>query len=120
MDPSIKNKMMRWMELDDAIETRKAKLKVYTDEKKKLEDDLLDYVESNDMQGARVNTSDGFINFVETTSFQGVTLKTLKDALTKFFSQSPVPPVSADTLYEFVLTNRESKTKLNMKRTITG
>ena len=42
-------KISKWVDLDNAVEKRKAKLKFYTDEKKKLEDDILDYVEDKEM-----------------------------------------------------------------------
>ena len=78
-------KITKWVELDNAVEKRKAKLKTYTDEKKKLEDDILDYIEDMSMSNLQINISDGYIKFIENKGFQGVTLKSLKDWLKKFF-----------------------------------
>jgi hypothetical protein len=111
-------KITQWVELDNAIEKRKSKLKVYADEKKKLEDDILDYIEDVDMKNLQINISDGFIKFIENKGFQGLSLKSLKDLLQNFFKTNP-SNINADTIYDYIVQNREIKTKLMMKRHIT-
>jgi len=116
-------KITKWVELDNAVEKRKAKLKTYTDEKKKLEDDILDYIEDMSMSNLQINISDGYIKFIENKGFQGVTLKSLKDWLKKFFEEKSNDAnvvTNADTIYDYILKNREIKSKLTMKRHITS
>ena len=113
-------KISKWVDLDNAVEKRKAKLKFYTDEKKKLEDDILDYVEDKEMTNLQINISDGYIKFFENKGFQGLSLKTLKELLKKYFETSNVSQsVTADNIYNFIIKNREVKTKLSIKRHIT-
>jgi len=113
-------KISKWVDLDNAVEKRKAKLKFYTDEKKKLEDDILDYVEDKEMTNLQINISDGYIKFFENKGFQGLSLKTLKELLKKYFETSNVSQsVTADHIYNFIIKNREVKTKLSIKRHIT-
>jgi hypothetical protein len=126
MSRSISNeytqKLKRWVELDNVIEIKKTKLKQYTDEKKKLEDDILDYIEDKDMQNVQINLGDGYIKFAETKGFQGISLKHLKESLGRFFIQHQSDPskVTPDNVYEYIIGNREVKTKLGMKRHVTS
>lgn len=126
---TYKQKIKRWVELDNSIEMKKTNLKSYTDEKKALEDDILEYVEENDMQNVQITMDDGFLKFFESKGFQGISLKNLKDNLHRFFKErcdavnstaSSSTPVSADEIYNYLVDKREVKTKLAIKRHITS
>jgi lipopolysaccharide export LptBFGC system permease protein LptF len=120
MDEAYITKITRWVELDNKMEIRKLKMKDYTEEKKKLEDEILKYIEDNGKQNLQINTSDGFIKFVETKSTSYITLKFLKDTLQSFFSTSKPEDYNAENAYNHILNNRETKNKLSMKRQITS
>lgn len=115
------NKIKRWVELDNAVEVRKAKIKVMTDEKKKLEEAILEYVEDNDMKNVQFNLADGNIKFIESKTQQGFTLKTLKEGLDQFFQKhKDQSQITAKAIFEFLSKNRPSKDKLTIKRQITA
>lgn len=119
MDPATIKKVQRWVELDNKIELKKMKMKEYTDEKRELEEEILEYVQCNDKKNLQINTSDGHIQFSEQKTTQMLTFKYLKDALSSFFAGAPATPVDAGSLYDFISSNREVKQKLVMKRQIT-
>lgn len=119
MDSSVVKKVQRWVELDNKIEVKKIKMKEYQDEKKELEDAIVDYIDSYEKKNLQINTSDGYINFVDNKQMQMPTLKFLRESLNAFFESQPTE-VTAATIMDFVLKNREVKTKLVMRRHITG
>jgi hypothetical protein len=118
MDKSYVQKIKQWVELDNMIEARKAKMKVHVDEKKELEDDILGYIDQQNLQNVQINIPDGNIKFTETTTTTGITLKSIKEGLNVFFEQSQInnTPITADAIYAFLLNSRQSKKKLLMKR----
>jgi Family of unknown function (DUF5760) len=120
IDTEYTKKITRWVELDNIAEARKAKLKVCLDEKKLLEESILEYVEERDMQNVQINLPDGSIKFTESKGYQGVSLKALKDNITRYFRETPAENVAADDIYNFIVKHREVKTKLSMKRQITS
>jgi hypothetical protein len=118
MDKSYVQKIKQWVELDNMIEARKAKMKVHVDEKKELEDDILGHIEQQNLQNVQINIPDGNIKFIESTTTTGITLKSIKEGLNVFFEQSQTnnTPITADAIYAFLLNSRQSKKKLLMKR----
>ena len=119
MDSVVVKKVQRWVELDNKIEVKKIKMKEYQDEKKDLEDAIVDYIDSYDKKNLQINTSDGYINFTDNKQTQMLTLKFLRESLNAFFESQP-SEVTAGVIMDFVLKNREVKTKLVMRRHITG
>ncbi len=120
MDPKYIEKIQRWVELDNKIETRKLRLKEYTDEKKTIEDDILSYIQSENIKDIQINTSDGFIQFQETKQTGYITLKLLKETIFRYFDNNTKENITPENLYDFIISNRETKTKINMKRHITS
>lgn len=122
MDASTVKKVQRWVELDNKIEMKKMKLKEYVEEKKELEEDIIEFVTKNDKKNLQINTSDGEINFVDQKSTQILTVKYLKDALGAYFQSkakdaNDTPDIKS--IVDFVCSNREIKHKVVMKRHIT-
>jgi chromosomal replication initiation ATPase DnaA len=117
MDPDVVSKVQKWVVLDNKIEVKKAKLKEYQDDKKQLEEEILEYIHENNKTNLQINTSDGYINFVENKSQQAITIKFLKDTLPTLFKQSKSPP-NAEDIITFLLNNREVKKKTVMCRHI--
>lgn len=108
-------KLQDWLELDDYIESRNAKLKVAKDKKKELEQQILSYVEEGELQNVNVELEDGKIEFKEDDTKSSFTMKYLKDMIYKYFNDTR--HATANDLFEFLVQNRHVKTKLVMKRT---
>jgi translation initiation factor 2B subunit (eIF-2B alpha/beta/delta family) len=117
MNDTVISNIQRWVVLDNKVELKKSKMKEYADERKRLEDEILNYVEDNQKANMRINISDGFIDFQENKSQQMITLRYVKDALNAFFEGNPTE-VTASSIVDYLLQNRETKTKLVMRRHI--
>ena len=111
-------KIQRWVELDNKIEVKKMRLKEFSDEKKNLEEEILNYIESENKHNVQINTSDGNIQFVETKMPQLLTFKFLRDSLARYFEHPP-DQVNSKSILDFIQKNRDIKSKLIMKRQIT-
>lgn len=118
MDPNTIKKVQRWVELDNKIEMKKMKLKEFVEEKKELEEDIIEFVTKNEKKNLQINTSDGHINFIDQKTTQILTVKYLKDALTAYFQKSK-DALDVKTIVDFICSNREIKQKVVMKRHIT-
>ena len=110
----------KWVDLDNVIEIKKTKLKDVQDKKKIVEEEILEYVEENDLKNLHINITDGNIKFTETKNTQMITQKYLKDSLESFFQNHSGSSVNPKALYDYIMANRETKTKLCIKRNITS
>ena len=119
IDKETIDKIKQWVSLDNKIELKKIRLKEFTDERKALEEDIVGYVEQNNRINLQINTSDGYIDFAEQKSNQVMSLKYIKDALENFFASNH-GKVSASEVLEHLLSNREQKSKVVMRRHITS
>jgi hypothetical protein len=111
-------KIKRWVDLDNSIEIKKAKIKVYSDEHKKLENEIVDYIIDNELKQVQINITDGYIKFTENKTCQGFSMKGLKDNLDKLFKEKPTNELTADIVYKYLLDNRVTKSKTIIKRYI--
>lgn len=133
MDVAYINKIQKWVELDnvilrsqeglkphqEAINKNKEEVAKWTDEKKTIEDDVLEYIQKNKMDKLTINISDGCIKFGKKTSQQSLTIKTLKALLDKYSeseSEGGGNGVDTNKLFDFIVDNLEKKTTLFMKR----
>ena len=119
MDAEIITKVQRWVSLDNKIEIKKSKLKEYTDEKRHLEEDIVRYVDENRKTNLQINTSDGHIDFNETKTQQSMTIKYIRDTIHRYFDEGPDAAADPDAIIDFLLEQRETKSKTVMRRHIT-
>jgi hypothetical protein len=121
MDSAYVTKVRKWLELEERIDKTKSKLKNITEEKKALEDSILEYITTNDMQNVQINIPNGNIKFVETKVPQTLSLKYIKDVLSDFFHQNSKCS-NADDIYKFIVADKASRTKkrCEMKKHLTS
>jgi predicted site-specific integrase-resolvase len=129
MEVAYINKIQKWVEIDNTILRSQEGLKVHQEainknkeevsslleDKKKIEDEVLEYIQKNKMDKLTINISDGTIKFGKKTTQQNLTIKTLKTLLDKY-SEGEDHNVDTNKLFDFILDNLEKKTTLFMKR----
>ena len=124
MQPEYVQKIKRWVELDNVIQVQKSKLKVYTDEKKTLEDAITDYVQDHEMMNVQIKLNNGLVKFVENSYSGATTQKMVKEAIHSYFLEHSahlkLNPNLVEDLCEYIASKREGKTKVTMKRSITS
>jgi hypothetical protein len=131
MDTEYITKVKKWVDYDnqilrtqekvkvhiDAVEKNKEEIKPITEKKKEIEDEIVNYIESNKLEKLTVNITDGTIKFGKKTSQQPITLKLLKFLLDKY-SEEEDSNLDITKLYEFIADSLDKKTSFFMKREV--
>ena len=129
METAYMNKIKEWVELDnrvqrheetikphkEALETSKKEIAPILEERKKVEDSILEYIEKNKFDKLTVNISDGIIKFGKKTTQQTLSLKVIK-ALLDAYAEQEDPDFDVMKLYEFIADNIKKTTNMYMKR----
>jgi hypothetical protein len=130
MDSDTVDKLRRWVELDNKILRNKQEMATVVEEKKEVEDTILDYVETQNLENITVSITDGTIKFAKRTTTQALTLKTLRLLLDRFVEDEDKDTTTHDAasdknqrdlldrVYEFVSSHLTKKTTHVMSRSI--
>lgn len=118
MDVTYMRKIQQWVECDNKLLQFKEDMKDFTDKKKTLEDDILEYVESQKYDKLTVNITDGHIKFGKRNTTQSLTMKLLKSLLEKYNDNSGTNKVHVpiEDVMRFISDNLEVKQKFFMNR----
>jgi hypothetical protein len=106
------NKVKEWITHDDEIKTLQKQIKVHRTEKKALTDSLVDIMKTNEIDCFDIN--DGKLVFCKNKVKTPLNKKTLFASLEKYFAN--IPEINAGAVSEFILENRETQIKENIKR----
>jgi hypothetical protein len=80
---SFEENIKKWVALDNQVKTMTEKTKQLRDEKNALEEGIMNYVETNKLNNATVNISDGKLRFVKSKQTAPLTLKYVEECLSK-------------------------------------
>lgn len=114
MDDTYLEKLRKWIDLDNRTARLKSQLAELGDEKKQVEDEIVDYVKANNLDKVTVNIADGTLKFAKRSSQQAMSIKYLKATLIKYNEEQE--PINTDAVLQYLVTNLESKTKMFIKR----
>jgi hypothetical protein len=116
MDHQHLEKIRKWIDLDNKVVQLKSHLAELTDEKKELENDILEYIKSNSLEKVKVNVADGTLKFAKRSSQQAMSIKYLKTTLMKYNEEEE--PINTEAVLQYLLTNLQTKTTMFIKRDI--
>lgn len=102
-----------WLHLDNEMKELQKQIKIRKDKKKKLTDNLVNTMKSNEIDCFDVK--DGQLIYTQTKSKSALNKKTLLSSLEKYFSDSGDQQMVPD-LCQFILENREIKITESIKR----
>lgn len=108
------DKLKKWIELDNSVSKLKEEMSVFIEEKKELEDDILQYIEKHNLDKVTVNISDGSLKFPKRKVPQSITMKYIKSTLEKYVEQDTT--LDVDSICKFLASNLETKSKTYIKR----
>lgn len=117
MDLSYINRVKEWVEIDNKLLRNKNELKDIVEKKKNLEDEILEYVESNKLENLCLNITDGTVKFSKRNQTQGLSIKVIKSMLENYNIKKN-KELDVDEICDFIVTNLEKKTQIFMKRDI--
>lgn len=118
MEDTYVDKLKQWIELDNSVAKLKDELSVFVEEKKDLEEEILQYVEDNKLDKVTVSTSDGSLKFSKRKISQSITIKYIKNTLEKYVQQEGISGIDIDSVCKFLSSNLETKSKTYIKRDV--
>lgn len=119
MEQEYEEKLKQWIDYDNKLSLLKEEICKLNESKKSLEDEVLRYVEQNDMVGVSVNTSDGTLKFSNRKVQQSITMKYIRSMLHNYNVQlieQEDKKVDVEGICKFLVSNLETKQKTYIKR----
>jgi hypothetical protein len=109
---SFEENIKKWVALDNQLKTLTEKTKQMRDDKNRLEEGIMTYVETNKLANATVNISDGKLRFVTSKQTAPLTLKYVEECLSKCIGNEQ----QVEKIMKFVKESREVKYSSDIKR----
>ena len=78
---SFENQIQQWVQIDNQLKELNEKTKTLREKRNTLEENITNYVSSNNLSNATVNISDGKLKFVNTRVPETLTFKYLEKTL---------------------------------------
>jgi hypothetical protein len=109
---SFEENIKKWVALDNQVKTLNERTKQLREEKNNLEEGIMGYVETNNLNNATVNISDGKLRFVSTKQTAPLTLKYVEECLNKCI----VNKNQVGQIMKIIKDGREVKYTADIKR----
>ena len=109
---SFEENIKQWVSLDNETKILNERLKELRNKKTVLLNNINYYVETQNLENAVVNISDGQLKFVKTNTTQGLTLGFLEDCLMDVFKNKE----QTEKVMEYIKSKREIKTNSDIRR----
>lgn len=109
----FQNKIKEWVSIDNKIKTVNEQLKVLREERNTKTDNILNYVDANNMGNSVVNITDGRLKFTSSRQTTPLTLKHVEECLEKCISDES----QVKAVMNFIKESRPTKVVSDIKRT---
>lgn len=110
---SFEDKIKKWVHLDNQLKLVNDKVKEIKQEKDNIEEQIIHYVDENNLNNATAKISGGKLKFVETKQTSPLTLKYIKECLNECIENQE----QVDLILNYIKDNREIKYSKDIKRT---
>lgn len=104
--------IQRWVKLDTQIKSVNEKLKKAREVKNQLLNNIVGYVESNNMEATKIEISDGELRFYEKREYQPITFTYIEESLGKLI----VDKKQVDCIMDYLRENREVTVSTDIRR----
>ena len=109
---SFEDKIKKWVHLDNQLKLVNDKVKEIKQEKDNVEELIIQYVDTNNLNNATAKISGGKLKFVETKQSSPLTLKYIKECLNECIENQQ----QVDLILNYIKDNREIKYSKDVKR----
>ena len=109
---SLEENIKQWVRVDDQIKSINDKVKELKDQKNRLEDNIIVYVEKNNLDNATAKITGGKLKFVTTKQTSPLTLKYIEECLGKLISDKE----QINQIMACIKDDREVKYTKDIKR----
>jgi hypothetical protein len=109
---SLEENIKHWVRLDDQLKLVNEKLKEIREQKNNIEENILVYVEKNNLENATAKITGGKLKFIETKQTAPLTLKFIEECLHKTINN----PAKVKEIIAHMKEEREIKYVKDIKR----
>ena len=113
MSDIFKKRIKEWVSLDNEIRMVNDRVKELRDKRNSINEDIIRYVETNQLNASTIQLSDGSIKFGMQKIYSPLTYTFLQDILKNILPENELKKIIA-----YIKENRISTTSTNIKRTI--
>tara|TARA_Y100000816_G_scaffold163136_1_gene116752 strand:+ start:1446 stop:1787 length:342 start_codon:yes stop_codon:yes gene_type:complete len=110
---TLEENVKKWIILDNSVKELTNRVKEAREKRENINNDIISYVNKNNLTNAKIKISDGNLNFVDSKIAQPLTYKFLNDSMLKFFKDKEL----TDNFLKFLKSEREIKITKEIKRT---
>lgn len=132
MDIQYIELIKEWVKLDNIIQVNQEEVKKAKDDAKKLEErvsaqveqkkniesEIVNYIQSNKLENIQLKISDGVITFGKKTSQKPMSQKFLRETMQKYADENPDENIQFEKILEYIGNNIEKKTTYEINRLI--
>tara|TARA_B100001250_G_C19538674_1_gene673699 strand:+ start:187 stop:540 length:354 start_codon:yes stop_codon:yes gene_type:complete len=112
MSEDFRDDIKNWVLIDNEIRKSLDEIKELREEKSRLNDNIISYVEDNNLNSAIVQISDSKIKFQTTNSTAPLTFRFLESCLNEILRESEDVP----KIIQYIKDKREVKSNMDIKR----
>jgi hypothetical protein len=109
---SFESNIKRWVSLDNRIKTLSDEAKALREEKSSINDDIGQHIETNQLEKATIQISDGKLRYVTTKTQSPISLKYLESCLSECIGNTD----KVKAIMDYIKENREVKETTELKR----
>lgn len=109
---SFESNIKRWVSLDNRIKTLSDEAKALREEKSSVNDVIGQHIETNQLEKATIQISDGKLRYVTTKSQSPISLKYLESCLSECIGNTD----KVKAIMDYIKENREVKETTELKR----
>ena len=109
---SFESNIKRWVSLDNRIKTLSDEAKALREEKSSVNDVIGQHIETNQLEKATIQISDGKLRYVTTKSQSPISLKYLESCLSECIGNTE----KVKAIMDYIKENREVKETTELKR----
>lgn len=109
---SFEKNIQKWVSIDNQIKILNEKTKELRDEKNDLLEDINVYIETNKLNNASIDISDGKLKFVQSKTTQPLTLRFVENCLSNIIQDSK----QVTQIMKYIKDKREKKEISEIKR----
>tara|TARA_Y100000589_G_scaffold322650_1_gene355913 strand:+ start:3573 stop:3920 length:348 start_codon:yes stop_codon:yes gene_type:complete len=108
----FQNNIKQWVTIDNNIKTLSENLKDLKTERSQISDNILNFVEQENLNTTTIQINDGALKFTKTKQTSNLTLSYVKECLEKCISNED----DINTIMNVIKTSRETKYSNEIKR----
>lgn len=109
---NFENQVQQWVSIDNQLKQINEKVKELREKRNKLEENITNYVSSNNLSNASIKISDGRLKFINTRVPEPITFKYLEKTLSEVIKNES----QVNLIMEYIKQKRNIKIVSEIKR----